>query len=151
MRKKLVFVLIAVLSVALTGCSAFDSEPIEPNIIGTTFLQEEKGLIFAEFDSMRYTPTIIYTGEKLGRYGIDGIIKPIAGMQVTAFTSNIHQEPVFFAGLATIEQIEKYYYRNLSFLIVVSIILIGLILMYVLLIAVNKKQTIEVDIVDAHV
>jgi len=110
--KKLVLMLIAALSVALTGCSAFDSEPIEPKIIGTTFLQEEKGLIFAEFDSVRYAPTIVYTGEKVGRDGMDGKVKPVAGMQVTAFTSSIHPEPVFFVGQATVKQIEKYYQHS---------------------------------------
>ncbi len=132
MRKKLFFVLIAALSAVLTSCSAFDSEPIEPKIVGTTFLQEEKGLIFAEFDSVRYTPTIIYTGQKVGRDGIEGTVKPVVGIQVTAFTSNIHQEPVFFVGKVTVEQIEKYYHKNFAFVTVILIIVIGLILMCII-------------------
>ena len=136
--KKLVFVLIATLSVALTSCSWFDSDPIEPKIIGTTFLQEEKGLIFAEFDSVRYAPTIIYIGKKVGRDGIESKVKPIAGMQVTAFTSNIHQDPVFFAGQLTVEQIEKYYHRNFTALIVLSIIAIALLLICILVPVVSK-------------
>ena len=130
--KKSVFVLIAALSIALTGCSAFDSNPVEPKIIGTTFLQEEKGLIFAEFDSVRYAPTIIYTGEKIGRDGIDGTIKPIAGMQVTVFTSNIHKEPVFFAGVVTIEQIEKYYHKNFTVAIIFAVIIVCFLIMAVI-------------------
>ncbi|MBQ8482621.1 MAG: hypothetical protein IJ532_08865 [Alphaproteobacteria bacterium] len=126
--KKLVFMLIAALSVALTGCSAFESKPIEPKIIGTTFLQEDKGLIFAEFDSVRYAPTIIYTGEKAGRDAVEMKVKPFVGMQVTVFTSNIHQEPVFFVGKATVKQIEKYYEVNYIF----SIIIVGTLLMVVL-------------------
>lgn len=111
--KKLVFVLIAALSAALTSCSVFDSKPIEAKIIGTTSLQEEKGLIFAEFDdSVRYAPVIIYTGEKVGRNDIEPIVEPVVGMQVTAFTSNIHQEPVFFAGKVTAAEIERYYQHN---------------------------------------
>lgn len=110
--KKLVFVLIAALSVALTGCSVFDSKPIEAKIIGTTSLQEEKGLIFAEFDSVRYAPTIIYTGEKVGQDDIEATVEPIVGMQVTLFTSNIHPEPVFFAGKVTAAEIERYYQHN---------------------------------------
>ena len=145
--KKLVFMLIAALSVALTGCSTFDSEPIEPKIIGTTFLQEDKGLIFAEFDSVRYAPTIIYTGEKIGR--IEGEVKPISGMQVTAFTSNIHQEPVFFAGKVTVEQIEKYYHKNFAFVIVALIIAIGSILICIYGIA--TRQTKEYPVVNADV
>lgn len=145
MRKKLVFVLIAALSAALTACSAFESNPIEPEIIGTTFLQEEKGLIFAEFDSVRYAPTIIYIGEKVGREGLEAKIKPIVGMQVTVFTSNIHQEPVFFAGQVTVAQIEKYYHGNFTFMIVFLSIIIGLILMCVLVTAAGKKQGIATD------
>ena len=111
--KKLVFVLVAALSAALTSCSVFDSKPIEAKIIGTTSLQEEKGLIFAEFDdSVRYAPAIIYTGEKVGRNDIEPTVEPVVGMQVTAFTSNIHQKPIFFAGKATVAEIEKYYQRN---------------------------------------
>ena len=146
--KKLIFILIATGAI-LTGCSSFYSAPVEPKIIGTTSLQEEKGLIFAEFDSVRYAPTIIYTGEKIGRDGLEGTVKPIVGMQVTAFTSKIHSEPVFFAGQATVDQIEKYYHRNYSFLIVVSIIIIGLILMCVLR-GMTTRQTIKVGVVDAH-
>jgi len=148
--KKLIFMLIAALSVALTGCSAFDSDPIEPNIIGTTFLQEEKGLIFAEFDSVRYAPTIIYTGEKVGRDGIETTVKPIVGMQVTVFTSNIHQEPVFFAGQSTVEQIEKYYHRNLT-LVIIFLAIIICFLSIIVIHGIAKKQTIEVPVVNADV
>ncbi len=146
--KKLVFALIAALSVALTGCSSFESDPIEPNIIGTTFLQEEKGLIFAEFDSVRYAPTIIYIGKKVGRDGIEAKIEPIAGMQVTAFTSNMHQKPVFFAGQVTADQIEKYYHRDFTALIILAIIIIGLMLMCIIIPAVNGKRTAKVA--DVH-
>lgn len=138
--KKLVFMLIAALSVALTGCSAFDSDPVEPKIIGTTFLQEDKGMIFADFDSVRYAPTIIYTGEKVGRGGIEGKVKPIAGMQITAFTSNIHQEPVFFVGKVTVEQIEKYYHKNFALAIVALIIAIGSILICIYGIATRQTK-----------
>ncbi|MBO6281987.1 MAG: hypothetical protein J6N49_05615 [Alphaproteobacteria bacterium] len=148
--KKSVFVLIAALSIALTGCTTFDSDPIEPKIIGTTFLQEEKGLIFAEFDSVRYAPTIIYTGEKIGRDGIDGTIKPIAGMQVTVFTSNIHKEPVFFAGRTTVEQIEKYYQRNLTFVIILVAVIVCFLFITVIQ-AITSKQTIEVGVINADV
>ncbi len=146
--KKLLFVLIAVLSVALAGCSAFDSNPVEPKIIGTTFLQEEKGLIFAEFDSVRYVPTIVYTGEKVGRDGIETTIKPIIGMQVTAFTSNIDKEPVFFAGQVTVEQIEQFYHKNFSLLVFVLIIIIGLILMCVVL-GIAEKQNRKIPVINA--
>lgn len=148
--KKLVFLLIAVLGAALTSCSKFDSDPIEPKIIGTTFLQEEKGLIFAEFDSVRYAPTIIYTGEKIGRDGLDGTVKPIVGMQVTVFTSNTHKEPVFFAGKATVEQIEQYYHRNLTFVIIIATIIVCF-LFIIVIHAIANKQTIKVGVVNADV
>lgn len=132
--KKLVFVLVAALSAALTSCSVFDSKPIEAKIIGTTSLQEEKGLIFAEFDSVRYAPVIIYTGEKVGQDEIEATVEPIVGMQVTLFTSNIHPEPVFFAGKVTAAEIESYYQHN--FLADnVGIIVFGVVL--VLLIAIS--------------
>lgn len=146
--KKLVFVLIAALSVALTGCSYFESDPIEPKIIGTTFLQEEKGLIFAEFDSVRYAPTVIYVGKKVGRDAIDARIEPIVGMQVTAFTSNIHQKPVFFAGQVTVEQVENYYHKDFTALVILSSICIGLLLLCIIITAVSNKRGNKV--VNAH-
>jgi len=146
--KKLVFALIAALSVALTSCSWFDSYPIKPKIIGTTFLQEEKGLVFAEFDSVRYAPTIVYTSEKVSRDDMDGKVKPIVGMQVTVFTSDIHQEPVFFAGQVTVEQIEKYYHKNFSYVIGLVIFIILFCICVIGICHPAKKQVIEV--VDAH-
>ncbi len=143
MKKIILYLIAAVAVLLLIGCK---SDPINPKIIGTTYLQEEKGLIFADFDSVRYAPTIIYTGEKVGRDGIKATLKPITGMQVTAFTSNIHKEPVFFAGIVTVEQIENFYNKNPSFLIVGLIIIFGLLFMGACLTSI-KKETIQSGIV----
>ncbi len=126
--------------IILIGC---ESAPIEPKIIGTTFLQEEKGLIFADFDTMRYVPTIIYTGEKLTREDL----KPVAGLQVTCFISNIHKDPVFFVGKVTTEQIEAYYHQNWTALLIFGIVIL---LVIIFCIIYYKNNTIEVRIVEAH-
>ena len=130
--------------IILIGC---ESAPIEPKIIGTTSLKQEKGIIFAEFDTMRYVPTIIYTGEKLTREDQENKIKPVAGLQVTCFISNIHKDPVFFVGKVTTEQIEAYYHQNWTALLIFGIVIL---LVIIFCIIYYKNNTIEVRIVDAH-
>lgn len=109
MSKSIVYTLVTIVTLCLVGCS---SDPINPKIIGTTFLQQSEDRIYAEFDSVRYAPTRIYTGERVGRDGIDGSIKPVLGMQVTCFTSDIHKEPTYFAGEVTSTEIEEYFQRS---------------------------------------
>lgn len=116
--KTFIKVLIAIIiTLLLIGCSWFGTAPIEPKIIGTTNLQQEKGLIFAEIDSTRYAPVTIYTGKKEGRDGIKATVEPTAGMLVTVFTSKKHPHPVFFAGQVSEEKIEQFYYENYSLIV----------------------------------
>ena len=78
--KKLVFALIAALSVALTGCSAFDSEPIEPKIIGTDNLQYEakSGTWFVVVDSTQYTVATVTILDRNPRsYGKTQDVEPV--------------------------------------------------------------------------
>ncbi len=136
--KKLVFMLMAALSVALTSCSWLDSKPIEPDIIGTGNVQYDavEGIWFTEIDSIRYIVTrvtIPNTNQRLA--GPIQEIAPVEGMYVTLFTSPRMKGTQAVAGRQSMWQIEDIYYVNYSIgmiaiLIPLLICLIGFIFCY---------------------
>jgi hypothetical protein len=147
--KKLVFALIAALSVALTGCSAFESEPIEPNIIGTGNLQYEakSGTWFVVVDSTQYTvATVTILDNNPHSYGKTQDVEPVEGMLVTVFTSPRMTGVQAVAGNQSVEQIEELYHRNSTS----AVILLGLLLLCVLGIGAFPR-TKKVPVVNADV
>ncbi|MBQ9035383.1 MAG: hypothetical protein IJ099_05420 [Alphaproteobacteria bacterium] len=152
--KKLVFALIAALSVALTGCSAFESEPIEPNIIGTGNLQYEakSGTWFVVVDSTQYTVANVTIPDHNPRaVGKTQNIEPVEGMSVTVFTSPRMKGVQAVTGKQSIEQIEELYHSSASAMgiILVFCIVFGLVLLC--LKAVATPRTKEVPVVNADV
>ncbi len=122
--------LIAALSVALTGCScsAFDSDPIEPNIIGTGNVQYEvkSGTWFVVVDSTQYTvTTVTILDNNPHTSGKTQNIEPVEGMLVTIFTSPRETEVQAVTGKQSAEQIEELYHTNST----VDIILLGFLLL----------------------
>jgi len=147
--KKLVFALIATLSVALTGCSAFDSEPIEPKIIGTGNLQYEvkSGTWFVVVDSTQYTvATVTILDNNPHSYGKTQNVEPVEGMLVTVFTSPRKTGVQAVTGRKTAEQIEELYHTNST----TGVILLGLLLLCVFGIALLPR-TKKVDVVHTDV
>ena len=131
--KKLVFALIAALSVALTGCSAFESEPIEPKIIGTGNLQYEakSGTWFVVIDSTQYTVATVTILDRNPRsYGKTQNVEPVEGMLVTVFTSPRMTGIQVVTGRQSVEQIEELYHTNdtgaLVFFGLLSLCIIGI-------------------------
>ncbi|MBR6355220.1 MAG: hypothetical protein IKR92_00050 [Alphaproteobacteria bacterium] len=146
--KKLVFALIAALSVALTGCSAFESEPIEPNIIGTGNLQYEakSGTWFVVVDSTQYTvATVTILDNNPHSYGKTQNVEPVEGMLVTVFTSPRMNGIQAVTGRQSIEQIEELYHTDETGVVVVF----GLLLLCVLGIAIPNTK--KVPVVNADV
>ena len=146
--EKLVFALIAALSVALTGCSAFDSEPIEPNIIGTGNLQYEakSGTWFVVVDSTQYTvTTVTILDNNPHTYGKTQNIEPVEGMLVTIFTSPRETGVQAVTGKQSAEQIEDLYHTNST----IGVILLVLMLLCVLGIALPRIR--KVPVVNADV
>ena len=147
--RKLVFALIAALSVALTGCSAFDSEPIEPNIIGTGNLQYEakSGTWFVVVDSTQYTvATVTILDNNPHSYGKTQDVEPVEGMLVTVFTSPRKTGVQAVTGKQSVEQIEELYYTNST----TGVVILGLLLLCVLGIALIPN-TKKVPVVNADV
>lgn len=147
--EKLVFALIATLSVALTGCSAFESEPIEPKIIGTGNLQYEakSGTWFVVIDSTQYTvATVTILDNNPHSYGKTQNVEPVEGMLVTVFTSPRKTGVQAVTGRQTAEQIEELYHTDETVVVVVF----GLLLLCVLGIALLPR-TKKVDVVHTDV
>lgn len=131
--KKFVFMLIAAFSVMLTACSAFDSKPIEPKIIGTGNLQYEAktDAWFVVIDSTQYAITSVTIPEHSPRT-IDHTqdINPIEGMLVTVFTSHSMKGLQAVTGKQSVNEIEEFYHTNDTGILVVfgilSLCIIGL-------------------------
>lgn len=137
--KKLVFMLIAALSVALTGCSVFDSNPVEPNIIGTGNLQYEakSGTWFVVVDSTQYTVTdVTVRNPDKYAFSITQNVKPVEGMLVTIFTSSRMKGIQAVTDKQSIKQIEELYHSSgsASEIILVSCIVFGFVLLCLMII-----------------
>jgi len=146
--KNLVFVLIAALSVALTGCSAFDSKPIEPNVIGSGNLQYEakSGTWFVVVDSTQYTvATVTILDNNPRSFSKIQSVEPVEGMLVTVFTSPRKTGVQAITGEQSVEQIEELYRTNVS----IILIIFGLLVLCVIGVVSRKNE--EIPVVNADV
>lgn len=113
--KKLIFVLIVALSVTLTGCSAFDSAPIEPEIIGSANLQYDAvdDIWYVKIGSIMYSITEVTIPNNNPRISASvQNIAPIEGMLVTLFTSPSMTGIQAVEGRHNAQQIEDIYREN---------------------------------------
>ena len=142
LMKKLVFMLIATLSVTLTGCSTFDSDPIEPKIIGTGNLQYEvkSGTWFVVVDSTQYTVASVTIPNHNTRAEKTQKIEPVEGMLVTIFTSPRMNGIQAVTGRQSIEQIEELYHTNET----VGVVFFGLLLLGLLGLAISSTKKVPV-------
>ena len=137
--KKFVLMLIAMFSVVVTACSALDSDPIEPKIIGTGNLQYEAktGTWFVVIDSTQYTITsVTIPGHNPRTIGHTQDINPVEGMLVTVFTSHSMKGLQAVNGEQSVKQIEELYHTNYTGVLVVF----GILLWYAIGIAVLGKK-----------
>lgn len=136
--KKFVFMLIAMFSVVVTACSTFDSDPIEPKIIGTGNLQYEAktGTWFVVIDSTQYTITSVTIPGHNPRTIGHTDINPVEGMLVTVFTSHSMKGLQAVTGEQSVKQIEEFYHTNYTGVLVVF----GILLWYAIGIAVLGKK-----------
>jgi hypothetical protein len=135
--KKIVFMLIAAFSVMLTSCSAFDSEPIEPKIIGCSNLQYEAktDTWFVEVDSTQYTIISVTIPDNSPRtLGNTQEMKPVEGMLVTVFTSPRMKGLQAVTGKQSVEQIEEFYHTNDTGVVIVF----GVLLLCVIGLAIQR-------------
>ena len=132
--KKLLFLLAAFL-VLFTNCTAFDSDPVEPNIIGVGNLQYDvtNDIYYVQIDTISYTVEAITVPDRNPRsYSATQKISPVEGARVTIFNCKGNKRIRAVQGAQTVEQIEALYHENYTFLYalmaVVFILIIGLII-----------------------
>jgi len=131
--------LIATFSAVLTACSAFDSEPIEPKIIGTGNLQYEAktDTWFVVIDSTQYTIASVTIPEHSPRtLGHTQDINPVEGMLVTVFTSPCMEGLQTVTGEQSVEQIEELYHSNCT----IGVILFGILILCIIGLAIPWKK-----------
>ena len=139
--KKLVFSLLmlsVVLSMTLTSCSCFNSDPIEPKILGTgsCLYDDVNGLYFVDVDSNRYIITDVVVSRTQN-------VKPVAGMTVTVFVSSRQAGVQAVTGIRTVEDIEAIYRKNETYLVVI------LFLFFICIIGIGASRKRELPVVDA--
>ena len=141
-------------SMILTSCSAFDSDPIEPNIIGSGNLHYEakSGTWFVVVASTRYTVANVsipdpepYVMRKIRS------IEPVDGMLVTVFTSPHMKGIQGIVGKQSIKQIEELYRSTASEMRIVFIFFICIAFGLVCIMAIATPRTEEVPVVNADV
>lgn len=117
------------------SCSWFDSKPIQPKIVGTTYLHYNAYAdgYYATIDSVEYR--VIYIFPKM--------IDPIDGMKVTVFETR-DSELHTCAGEKSEEEIEELYICNNIFIILVClggfIVILGMILIVIIVLAKKQKD-----------
>lgn len=106
MKKIIMFMLLAI---SLAGCSCFDSDP-KITIIGYGQIQNDRGLLFVEIDSMRYAVNRVHTGE----HTRDGEISINAtdGAYVTCFKRDDALKPEFVLGHLSLKEVQTLCHRN---------------------------------------
>ena len=139
LMKKLFFMLIIMSNMILTSCSAFDSDPIEPKIIGTGNLHYElkSRTWFVVIDSTQYTVANVTIPDHNPRsYAKTQSVEPVEGMLVTVFTSPREIGVQAVTGKQSAEQIEELYHTDST----IVVILCGILLLCVIGMALHRKQ-----------
>lgn len=125
MKKIIYFLVLVIANICLTSCSWFDDKT-NVTVLGITHIKEEKGLLFVEFDSLRYVPTVVWTG-KTNRDGHESM-SPISGMEVTCYKSDKHAGIQYIAGKWEKEDIEGFHKKNYTVLVIFLSLLVAFLL-----------------------
>ncbi|MBO7556171.1 MAG: hypothetical protein J6T72_02095 [Alphaproteobacteria bacterium] len=134
--KRIIFVL-AILATFFTGCSWFDSKPINPKIIGVSYLQYDArlGNHYCVVDSTRYIVSEVTIPDKSSRSSsAPQQMAAVEGMKITIFTTQYRSGVQAVAGEQTEAQIEEIYKENYTF----NIVFWGLIIIWFILLILSK-------------
>ena len=116
--KNVILLFIVALSVALTGCSVFDTEPVNPKIIGTANVMQKGSVFYVDVNSTNYGVVEVYVGEIDERSGKQKKMEPVEGMVVTVFECQNRNSPIgkkgiyFMLGDRDEAQIEDVFHGN---------------------------------------
>lgn len=131
MKKKILLLLLACLTLILaSGCSWFDSAPVEPEIIGVGHVKfnSQNNLYVVELDSVSYIVDKVIEKDRSPRSAsVTQELSPVDGMEVTVFR-NKHGNVICVYGRKNEAQIEELYHANFTW-IAVFVAIIGLFLL----------------------
>ncbi len=126
MKKFLILFSLVSAIFSFASCSCFDI-PANAKKIGTGYVKSDKGELFVEIDSVKYTPVSVYTGS-ITR-GVRNKMEPVIGMQVTVFYVYERNTPAFIVGDLTEEVLEGHFSENRSFRVIFgALVLAGMII-----------------------
>ncbi len=140
--KKLLFMFIA-LSVMLPSCSWFDSEPINPKIIGTGNIQynTKSELWYVVVDSSQFTVTqVTIRDNNPHTHSTTQEVSPVEGMLVTIFTSERMLGLQAVTGRQSVEQIEELYYTNDTGVVIILGFVLLCIVMCLTGVSISRKE-----------
>ena len=146
--KKVAFMFFVVLGIALTSCSCFDSEPVNPRIIGVGNLQYDAkmGLWYVAIASNRYVITqVTFPDYNPRSVSTTQDVEPVEGMLVTVFTSKEKIGVQAVAGKQSVQQIEALYHTN-STVAVILFSLLGLCFSLMLFLPHKKAHAKNTDV-----
>ena len=127
----------AVIAVLFSSCSWFDSKPINPKIIGVSYLQYDakSGNHYCVVDSTRYIVSEVTIPDKSSRSSsAPQQMAAVEGMKITIFTTQYRSGVQAVAGEQTEAQIEEIYKENYTF----NIVFWGLISIWVIVLILSK-------------
>ena len=120
MKKVMTVLLLLLAALLLVGCSWFESAPVKPKILGVEHIVQERGLIYVQIDSVRYSVTSVWSGEK-SKYEGQIYIKPVDGMLITIAELTGDDRGLqglhYFLGEWNEEEIEAYFHRDYTFMV----------------------------------
>lgn len=115
MKKVKLLFLIMVVMTTFASCSWFDSDPIEPKIIGTDYLHcdDGNGICYVTIDSINYPVSSVVIPDENPRTVLDSRqLNTVGEMQVTIFKCKKFDGIQAVAGKQSEADIEDLYYEN---------------------------------------
>ena len=140
MKKFINYFAICLLALCMASCSWFDSEPIEPDIIGVGHIKfnSQSNLYVVELDTVSYiVDKVVERDRNIRSVDKTQNLPPVDGMEVTVFRDkNGHIVCVY--GRKDEAQIEELYHTNsTAFFVIVVFAFVGMI---IILLPTKKKQ-----------
>ena len=147
-RGKVRLLLLPFVGILLTGCSAFDSAPIEPEILGVGYMhydkKSNKGVVV--IDSTLYIVTeVTVADDNPYTLGVTQNMKTVDGMLVTVFTSSNLCGIQAVTGLQTVQQIEEIYHQNYTIALVVFFLFLVCVIGTVFICNKTEEESSETD------
>lgn len=126
MKNKILLLLTSLVTLLMSGCSWFDSDPIEPEIIGIGHvkLNPQNNLYVVELDSISYIVDKVVELDRSPRsVSKTQELPPVDGMEVTVFKDK-NDHVIYVYGRRNEAQIEELYHTNSTLVFVFAFVVL---------------------------